>query len=121
MNVRLASGSLMLFIISIANLCGVAFAVVYCRRQRGVSSEQPQKYDAFGSFALGLAFASQILYLAFGTAWFFRWLQLYPSSPTQNLTIFTGLALSAGSFVSAFLGSGLKRYASIVSSATTGA
>lgn len=118
---RLADGTVMLFIISLTNLCGVAFAAAYCRSQRGVSSDQPQKNDGFGSFALGLAFLSQILYLVFGIAWFFRWLQFYPSNPTQNLTIFTGLALSAASFVSAFLGSGLKRYASIVSSAISGA
>jgi hypothetical protein len=120
-NIHLATGTLVLLIISLANICFLALAVVYYRSRPKSSSEQAsRKTDTLGSFALGLAFASQILYLVVGSAWLVRWVQFYPGNPIQNLVIIIGLVLSAASFVTAFLGTGIKRYASVLSSVIVG-
>jgi hypothetical protein len=120
-DVHLATGTLVLFLISFANLCPVVWAVLYRGSQPAPPPEQlPRGTRWFGSLALGLAFSSQILYVAFSAAWFFRWRQFYPGNPMQNFVTLGGLALSAGAFVTALLGTGLKRCAGVLSSVITG-
>jgi hypothetical protein len=118
---HLAGGTFALLLISFANLCLVVLAVLYRSSQPAPPAEQPARGTTwFGSLALGLAFSSQILYLAFSSAWFFRWTQFYPGNPMQNFVTLCGLALSAGAFVTALLGTGLKRCAGMLSSVITG-
>lgn len=118
--VHLASGTLTLFLISFANLCLVALALLYRTRQPAPPSEEPPRATTWlGSLALGLAFSSQVLYLAFSVAWLLRWIYFYPGNPTQDFAIRGGLALSAGAFVTAFFGTGLKRCVGVLSSVIT--
>src|SRR5216684_3022480 len=89
--VHLASGTLVLLLISFANLCLVALAVLYRTRKPAPRSEQlPRTTTWLGSLGLGLAFTSQVLYLAFTAA-----------------------------FVTALLGTGPKRRAGVLSSVIT--
>jgi hypothetical protein len=118
--VHLASGTLALLLISFANLCLAASAVFYRGSLPAPPSEQPLRETArFGSLALGLAFSSQILYLAFTVAWLFKWMHFYPSNPIETYSILAGLFLSAGAFVTALFGTGLKRCAGVLSSVIT--
>ncbi len=118
--VHLASGTLVLLLISFANLCLVALAVLYRTRKPAPRSEQlPRTTTWLGSLGLGLAFTSQVLYLAFTAAWLFRWTHFYPGNPIQDFAIMGGLALSAAAFVTALLGTGPKRRAGVLSSVIT--
>src|ERR1700730_8378949 len=117
--VHLASGTLVLFLVSFANLWLIATAVFYRGSQPAPPSEQPPRETPWlGTLALGLAFSSQILYLAFSAAWLFRRAQFYPRNPMQSFVILGGLALSAGALVTSLFGTGLKRYAGVLSSVT---
>jgi len=119
--VHLASGTLALLLISFANLCLLASPALYRISQPTQPSERlSRQTNRFGSTALGLAFSSQILYLASLAAWLFHWTKSYPGNPIQTLTILGGLALSAGAFFTALLGAGLKRCAGVFVALTTG-
>jgi hypothetical protein len=119
--VHLASGTLALLLISFANLCLLALPALYRICQPAPPSEQlPRGTTGFGSLALGLAFSSQILFLAYVAAGLFRWTKFYPGNPIQTFAILGGLALSAGAFVTALFGTGPKRWAGALSSAITG-
>src|SRR5260370_10054356 len=90
--VHLARGTLALLLISFANLCLAALAVFYRGSLPAPPSDQPPRETArFGSLALGLAFSSQILYLAFTVAWLLTWMHFYPSNPIATYSILSGL------------------------------
>lgn len=93
--------------------------MINIREPEAPSGQSSRRAALFGSLALGLVFSSQILYLVFSAAWLFRWTRFYPGNPLQNFAILGGLALSAGAFITAFFGAGLKRVAGILSSMLT--
>jgi hypothetical protein len=118
--VHLASSTLALLLISFANLCLLALAALY----RGSppeppSGQLPRETAWFGSLALALAFSGQILYVAFTVAWLFKWMHFYLGNPIETYSILAGLFLSAGGFVTAVFGTGVKRYAGALSSVIT--
>jgi hypothetical protein len=120
-DVHLASGTLALLLISFANLCLLALPGLYRISQPARPPEQLPRWTTWsGSLALGLAFSSQILYLAFTVAWLFKWMRFYPGNPIETYGIMAGLFLSAGAFVTALLfGTGVKRCAGVASSIIT--
>lgn len=106
---HLSNGTLILLLISLANLCFLAVAVFYHWRERAVETEnQPDKSATYGLLAVGLASCSQLLYLALGFAWWFDWMRFYPGNPIQSFEILAGLALSAGALIMAAFGRGLN-------------
>ena len=118
-DVHLASGTLALLLISFANLCLLALPTLYRISQPARPPEQLPRWTTWSdSLALGLAFSSQILYLVFFAAGMFRWIHFYPGNPMQDFVMLGGLALSAGAFVTA-TGTGLKRWATVLSSVIT--
>lgn len=117
---HLASGTVILLLISFANMCLVCMAALSRDDQSEPRSQElPRGTKLFGSVALGMALSSQILYLVFSAAWLFQWTKFYPGNPIQRFVTFGGLTLSAGAFVTALLGTGLKRFVGVLSSLAT--
>jgi hypothetical protein len=107
----------LLLLISFGNLCSCLVALVHSPDEN--ASALPLKSTSWSAIALALASGSQLLYLAFSAAWLFRWIRFYPGNTVESLAILAGLTLSAGAFVIALFGGGLKRWAGVFGSAIT--
>lgn len=72
------------------------------------------KAATYGLLAVALAACSQMLYLAFGFAWWFHWIRFYPGNPIQTFGILAGLTLSVCALIMAAFGRGMNGAAGAV-------
>jgi hypothetical protein len=86
MHVSIATTAVLL--ISVANLCGLAFAVLLNEQH-----EPAIKLTWAAELSMTMAFLSQLLYLVFLAAWQFRWVRFYPGAPVYSV-VPVGLVLS---------------------------
>ena len=113
-------GTIAIFVVCFANL-GLLIASVFYRdeKESEVLNRVPSKGRMRVPWTVILAFASQALYLALGVTWWFRWMNFYPGNPVQNFTIFVGIFLSLGAFVTAGQATGIRLFASTFVGAVT--
>ena len=100
-------------LISGANLCGLAFALLLNEQH-----EPGIKLTWAAELSMMMAFLSQVLYLVFLAAWQFRWVRFYPGASVYRI-VPVGLVLSFFGLVIAFFGIGPKRWISFMVSITT--
>jgi hypothetical protein len=115
------AGTVALLLLSVSNLSLIVLAAFYRVDEVQLSSPEtrPKHRIAFGYLSIALAAGSQLLYLGFGAAWFFRWTNFYPGNPIETFAIRLGLLLSIGAVVTAPFGIGLKRCAGLFVGFTT--
>jgi archaellum biogenesis protein FlaJ (TadC family) len=94
--------------LSLANLSGLAVAVFYKSDPDEPKAASLQVRCGTGS-ALLLA-VSQVLYLVFVMAWFFRWMRFYPGAPLPFACGVSGLALSIAGLLAALFAPKLQCY-----------
>lgn len=117
MHLNLATGVVLL--ISGTNLCGLGYALFL--KEKGAPDFHFTRIQLNWATPLSmiLAFLSQALYLVVLSIWVFRWVRSYPGAPIYHL-VPIGFALSLFGLVTALVGSGAKRWVSLMVSLTTG-
>lgn len=109
--------SLLLLLISAANLYLIGFAVWHWRSELVAPSKSMR--DALRALGLILLSCSQLLYLVLVFAWWFRWMRFYPGNPTENIAILGGLSLSVAGLCTTPFGPESQRFITIVVAVTT--
>ena len=104
------------------NMGLLTLAYLYGKSELRNTVDQPSRAGAKrGTWAIGLASASQMLLIVVEAAWQIRWLRFPPGNVVVVSVIFVGLLLSASSGVAAFLTRGLRRWVSVLVALTTAA
>jgi hypothetical protein len=105
-------GTVAIFAVCLANLGLLASTALFRTEQHTevletVSSKGPTRFP----LAVVLAFSSQLLYLALGVAWWFRWMKFYPGNPVQTFAMCAGILLALGALVMAGTATGVRLFA----------
>jgi Ca2+/Na+ antiporter len=87
--------TMLFLLLSGANLALLGIAFSRKDEDEFTVAERPSRRPHRGMISLGILFASQLLYLAFVTAWIFRWMHFYPGNPVETVAIVVGLSLSS--------------------------
>ena len=111
--------TVVVLLISGINLCGLAYALFL--NEQGAPDFHFTRVQLRWAAPLSmiLAFLSQALYLVFLAAWLFHWVRFYHGARIYG-TIPPGLTLSFFGLLIAILGTGPKRWVSLMVSVTTG-
>ncbi len=110
----------LLLILSFANLAFVFVAFVRSIEPNEDLEPASPKTNFFGTLALVLVSAGQLLYLLLFAASKLHWSRFYRGNPVETYSIKAGIILSIGAFLVASAGNGLKRLAAMVVAVTTG-
>jgi hypothetical protein len=117
MHINLAT--VVVLLISGTNLCGLAYALFLNEKGAPEFHLTRIQLNWAAPLSMILAFLSQALYFVVLAAWVFRWVRFYPGAPIYHTTLI-GFALSFFGLVTAFIGTGAKRWVSLMVSLTTG-